>query len=478
MVELVQAQPETIALIGVVKDQIHQTLEPSPERTEVDVLLDNMAVYVKRTMGLPLDEDDLHVPEHMHFGGLTNLPSQRVCESLLRRLRVIQRFGIASYDKITRDLLFGLFPRQAPSLTGREVRLLRILYENPRVSPFQAAKELEVSAPTIRKMTHSLEEKVDLRFANYVDHRRFKLCHFGVFFVTTGPEASRELERAFRADMSTYLTTAVFDTTYQRGFASFYIPNQAKPLELFRKELRSLEEEFFQSVQIHDFNAHYLGVSFDHFDFESGDWIVEGDVTTLGLLNFVREHWDMLARPRCQKLTEFKPFDQLDFYLAKFLEGDGAAPMDRILQRLAAVGMHAPRTTVSTRKSNLYQDGSLLPVVVFDSPLLPVFTTFAIRCDEKVSEQLMVAAAQMPLTFASTSDIGCVLNVKIPMRSLGAILSLLSLVQEDEGVEEVIQIQRYKNLGSASLSGLGSKWNGNYWEWDEKEFSLPSLGLD
>lgn len=473
-----QAQPETISLIGAIKEQVHQTLEQSPERTEIDVLLDNMAVYVKRTAGMPLNQADLSVPEHMHFGGLTGLPSQRVCDSLQKRLRVIQRFGIVSHEKLTRDLLYGLFPRQAPPLTAREVRLLRILYDDPRVSPIRAAQAVRVSVPTIRKMTETLQDKVSLRFANYVDYRRFKLRHFGVYFVTTGPEASRELERLLRNEMATYLTTAVFDTTYQRGYASFLIPNQTKPLDLFHRELEALEEEFFESVQVHDHSAKYLSISFDHFDFETGDWIIEGDVTTLGLLNFVREHREMLQRARCLKLTEPRPFDKLDLYLAAFLEGDGDARMEKILARLVSVGIQSPRTTVSTRKSLLYQEGTLLPIVVFDSPLLPVFVTFAIRCDERVSEELMVAAAQMPHTFASTSDTGCVLHVMIPMRSLGAILNLLSLVREEEGVEEVIQIQRYKNLGAKTLSGLGSKWNGNYWEWNEKEFSLPSLGLE
>jgi DNA-binding Lrp family transcriptional regulator len=478
MVDCVQVQTETINVINAVKDQVHKTLESSPELTEIDILLDNMAVYVKRAMGLPLNEADLRVPEHMHFNGLVGMPSQRLCDSLLRRLRVIQRFGISSPDKITRDLLYGLFARQAPPLTGEETRLLNILYKDPRVSPPRAAHELGVSVPTIRKMTRTLEDKVDLRFANYVDHRRFKLHHIGVFFATTGPEASREVERLLRNEMSTYMTTAVFDTTYQRGYAAFLIPSQTKPLALFHREVEALEEEYFESVQVHDYDARYLAISFDHFDFETGDWIIEGDVTTLGLLNFVRENWDMLARPQCLKLTEPRPFDKLDYYLATILEGDGRARMDTTLQRLAALGIRAPRTTVSTRKSILYQEGSLLPVIVFESPMLPVFVSFAIRCDAKLTEQLLVAAAQMPHTFASTSDIGCVLHVKIPMRSLGAILNLLSLVREEEGVEEVIQIQRYKNLGSAALSRLGSKWNGNYWEWDEKEFSIPSLGLE
>ena len=139
MVDCVQVQTETINVINAVKDQVHKTLESSPELTEIDVLLDNMAVYVKRAMGLPLNEADLRVPEHMHFNGLVGMPSQRLCDSLLRRLRVIQRFGISSPDKITRDLLYGLFARQAPPLTGEETRLLNILYKDPRVSPPRAA---------------------------------------------------------------------------------------------------------------------------------------------------------------------------------------------------------------------------------------------------------------------------------------------------------------------------------------------------
>jgi hypothetical protein len=206
--------------------------------------------------------------------------------------------------------------------------------------------------------------------------------------------------------------------------------------------------------------------------------MIEGDVSTLGLLNFVRENWAILPKPRGISNTIARPFDKLDYYLACFLTGDSRAPMKKVLNRLQAVGIEVPRTTVSTRKNRLYKERALEPYFLFATPQLPFFITFAIRCEPHVAEQLAVAVAQMPQSFASISDIGCVVNVYVPSRSLGTVLNLLSLTMEEDGVHEVWQMQQYQNLGSYDPARFAPKWNGSYWTWSEEEFAIPSLGLE
>jgi DNA-binding Lrp family transcriptional regulator len=469
---------EATSLIGSVKEQIHQMVYPSTELTDMDLLLDNLAVYAKRVTGTPLTEKEQYLQAHRHFGGLVAVPRQSVLESLLRRLQVVLRFRIVSYDKVTRDLLYGLFPKHIEPLTGREVRLLNSLHNQPEASPVMIAKDFGVSVPTVRKLILRLEEKVGLRFAHLVDWRRFKLRQLGICFETKSVEASHQLEQILRNEMATYNTSAVFDATYERGYAGFRIPDQQKPLELFQQQIAALNDVFFETVQVHDAKMSSVTICFDHFDFEAGDWMIERDVMTIGLLNFVEEHFEVLPKPQFLKMKESKPFDQLDYYLATFLLSDGRLRMRSLLNQLKHVGINAPRTTVSTRKNQLLREQTLLPYVVFESPLLPIFVTFAIRCNADVAERLVVAVAQMPFSYAYISEIGCVVHVKVPMKSLGAIIHLLSLVREEEGVEEILQIQQFKNLGSASGTQLGTKWNGKYWNWSEDEFSLPSLGLE
>jgi len=443
---------------------------------DVELLLDNIGVYVKRVAGFGLTDEELRLPAYRYFSGLTAVPNNRILDSLVRRLRVVRRFHIVATERVTRALLDGLFPR-GETLTGRDVRLLTFLYRNPNSSPSTAAEALGVSRPTVRRMIRSLKEKVMLRFTNLVDWRRFKLRHIALFFTTRRVTASKRLEQVLLQEMSSYLSTAVFDSTYLRGYASFLIPDQAKPLRLFYRQVAALEDIFLENVQIHDFTAHYVAVCFDYFDYETGDWLIEGDVLAMGLLDFVREHWDILPKPRGMQMTQARPFDKLDYYLASFLQEEGRVKMAKLLERLNLVGIKAARTTVSARKNRLFREGTLVPVIVFDSPLLPVFVTFAYQCKKQLAEQLVVAAAQMPNVFASISEEGCVVNVKVPSRSLGAIIHLLSMVQE-EGVEDVLQVQRYKDLGSASPARLAPKWSGSYWRWQEEEFSLPSLGLE
>ncbi|MFX1561872.1 MAG: hypothetical protein ACFFDP_01005 [Promethearchaeota archaeon] len=469
---------EATSLIGSVKEQIHQNMDPSAKRTDIDLLLDNLEIYAKRVTGLPLTEEEQYVEAHRHFGGLVAVPQQRVFESLLRRLRVILRFRITSYEKVTRDLLYGLFPKYADPLTSREVRLLALFHNQPKASPVRIAKDLGISVPTVRKLVLKLQENVGLRFANLVDWRRFKLRQINILFETRNVEASRQLEELLQSEMSTYNTSAVFDTTYKRGYAGFMIPDQSKPLQLFQQQIAALNDVFFETAQVHDVNKSSVTICFDHFDFETGDWLIERDVMTIGLLNFVEEHWEVLPKPRILKMKDSRPFDRLDYYLATLLQGDGRARMKRITEQLKRLGIEAPRTTISTRKSQLFREKTLLPYVVFDSPLLPIFVTFAIRCDAKLAKRLVVSVAQMPFTYSYISDVGCIVNVKVPMKSLGAIIHLLSLVREEEGATDILQIQQFKNLGSASRARFGPKWNGKYWNWSEEEFSLPSLGLE
>ncbi len=467
------AASEAVSLIHSLKQQVHHTSKSQEELNQIELLLDNLAIYSKRVNGLPLTEHDYKIPAHRNFAGLVAVPKQRIYDSLVRRLRVILRFNITSSEKVTRDLLYGLVSKEVEPLSGRQIKLLSSLYLDPNISPKILARNLNVSIPTIRKETNTLREKVGLRFTYITDWRRFKLRHFGVFFIARDVEASRKLESIFKNNMGTYRTTTVFDTTYLRGFAGFRIPDQVRPIRLFREQLRVLEEEYMSLVQIHDVTENYLSICFDHFDYDSGTWMIESDVSTIGLLKFVRDNWGVLPKPRGMRYTEEGPFDQLDYYLATFLVGDGQSRMKSIQNRLAAYGIEAPRTTVSTRKTRMLKEGSLLPCILFFSPNLPFFLTFAFTCDRSVAKEISVAVAQMPISFASISDIGCVVNVYAPVRSVGPILNLLSLTREDPRVENVWQMQQYTNLGSVDPANIGHKWNGSYWEWDESEFQLP-----
>jgi len=477
-VAIVSVSSEAANLLVALKDNIHETMPSSPELTEIDSLLDNLRVYAKRVKGLPLDEEDYQLEPHRYFDGMAGVPRERVYNSLLRRLRVILRFNITSFQKVTRDLLEGLAPEEVDRISGREIRLLSLLYQRPDTPQAQMAKELRISLPTLRKDIQILEEKIGLRFANLIDWGRFKLRLYGVFFITKGVDASKNFQKILQENMSTYLSSAVFDTTLLRGFAGFKIPDQGKPLKLFNQQLEFLEDNYFEVMQVHDIKKYYQSVCFDHFDYDTSTWLVEGDVSALGLLNFVRENWTILPKPKGLPVTIARPFDELDFYLASFLVGDGHASMKKIQNRLASVGIDVPRTTVSTRKSRLFKEGTLRPYFVFSTPQLPFFISFAIRCEPYISEQLAVAVAQMPMAFAQITNIGCIVHVFVPSRSLGTIMNLLSLTLEDEGVHEVWQMQQFHNVGSADPAILAPKWNGSYWNWSEEEFAIPSLGFE
>lgn len=454
---------------------MHEAIRPSEELLEIDLLLDNLRIYSKRVQGLPLSEEEYDIEPHSDFAGLVVVPRERTYNSLLRRLKVILRFNITSYEKVSRDLLHGLITEEVDRLSGREIRFLSLLYQRPNTPQAQMAIELGVSLPTMRKDIRTLEEKIGLRFANMIDWGRFKLRPIALFFHTKSIEASQDLQKIFENEMSPYLVSASFDATMQQGFAGFRIPDQGKPLQLFQEQLQFLEDTFLESVQIHEAKKYYQSICFDHFDYETSTWLIEGDVSTLGLLNFVRENWTILPKPRGLSITLARSFDRLDYYLASFLVGDARAPMQKIQKRLASVGISVPRTTVSTRKTRLMKEGTMEPYFVFGTPQLPFFITFAIRCDPHIAEQLVVAVAQMPLAFAQVTNIGCFVNVSVPSRSLGNILNLLSRTREEDGVEEIWQMQQFRNLGSAGPAKIAEKWNGSYWNWSEEEFTIPAL---
>ena len=472
----VQSSVEVAKLLSTLKHNIHEVSRPSEELFEIDLLLDNLKLYAKRVRGEPLSEEDHRLQPYKDFAGMVVPPRERTYNSLLRRLKVILRFNITSYEKVTRDILRGLVSEETDRITGREIRLMTLLYQRPNTPQAQIAKELNVSLPTIRKDIKNLEEKVALRFMNLVDWGRFKLRHYGIFFTTSGVDASRHLAKFIDDNMSAYLRALNFDTTFQRGYAGFIIPDQGRPTQLFLEQVEFLNERFFTNYQLHQIQKYHQAICFDHFDYETSTWIIEGDVSTLGLLNFVRENWAILPKPRGLSNTLSRSFDNLDFYLACFLAGDGQAPMKKILNRLNAVDIDAPRTTVSTRKNRLYKERTLEPFFGFATPQLPFFISFAFRCEPHISEQLAVAVAQMPQGFMFISNIGCVLNIHVPSRSLGNILNLLSLTLGEEGVHEVWQMQQYQNLGSYGSARLAHKWNGSYWNWSEEEFNIPSHG--
>jgi hypothetical protein len=427
-------------------------------------------------MGVQLTETDLRLPEHHRCSGISAVPSQTVLDQLARRLRVVLRFNITSPDKLERDLLYGIFPWKVDSLTTREVSLLYFLYQHPEASPPLIASKLKTSPPTIRKRMQILIEKAGLRFAHFVDWRRFKFRFFIVCFKIKSSKSSQRLKQILGKEMLTYRRAFNLDVTQRLGWISFQIPDQAKPLQLFQRQLSQLEEAFFEKVQIHDVSRYCFSIGFDSFDFGTGNWHIEGDISTLGLLTFVKENWEVLPRPQGITYTQSKPFDQLDYFIATFLAGDGRARMEKLKNRLKGVGLPIPRTTVSTRKSQLLREKTIVPFTLFGTPLLSSFITFAFHCESEIIEQLIVSIAQMPLAFAYVSNIGCFLSVHLPSQSLGTIIHLFSSLIEEEGVQDVLQMQQPRNLGSR-IPPLGSKWNGSYWVWTEDEFSLPSLGL-
>jgi hypothetical protein len=467
---------EVADLLTTLKRNIHEVTRPSEELFEIDLLLDNLKLFAKRVKGAPLTEEDHKLQPYKDFAGMVVTPRERTYNSLLRRLKVILRFNITSYEKVTRDLLQGLISEEVDRLTGREIRLMTLLYQRPTTPQAQVAKELNVTLPTVRKDIKALEEKIGLRFANLVDWGRFKLRHYGLIFNTKGVDVSRRLANVLNKSMSSYLTTVNFDTTFLRGFAAFRIPDQGKPIQLFLEQVEFLNEHFFEWHQLHEITKYHQSLCFDHFDYDTSTWMIEGDVSTLGLLNFVRENWAILPKPKGLSNTLARPFDHLDFYLTAFLAGDGRASMKKLMDRLKTVGITAPRTTISTRKNRLFKERTMEPFFTFTTPQLPFFITFAFRCDPHIAEQLTVAVAQMPHAFASVTKIGCILHIYVPSRSLGTILNSLSVSLEEEGVHEVWQMQEFKNMGSYGVSQLAPKWNGSYWTWSEDEFAIPSLG--
>ncbi|MFX1318824.1 MAG: HTH domain-containing protein [Promethearchaeota archaeon] len=469
---------EVADLLSTLQRNIHEVLRPSEELYEIDLLLDNLRVYAKRVKGITLSDEDYRLQPYKDFSGMVVTPRERTYNSLLRRLKVILRFNITSYEKVTRDLLRGLVSDEVDRLTGREIRLMTLLYQRPTTPQREIAKEMKVSLPTIRKDIKSLEEKIDLRFANLIDWGRFKLRHYGLIFNTKGVDVSRYLANVLNKEMATYLSTVNFDTSLQRGFAAFRIPDQGKPVQLFLEQVEFLGDHFFEWHQLHQITKYHQSVCFDYFDYDTSTWMIEGDVSTLGLLNFVRENWAILPKPRGLSNTLARPFDKLDFYLTSFLVGDAHASMKKIMERLKTVDIEAPRTTISTRKNRLYKERTMEPFFTFSTPQLPFFITFAIRCEPHIAEQLSVAVAQMPQGFASITKIGCILHVYAPSRSLGTILNAISMTLEEEGVEEVWQMQEFKNMGAYGPAQLAPKWNGSYWTWSEDEFAIPSLGLE
>ena len=91
---------ETVALVQAIKEQVHESNQPNHGQKEIDLLLDNIAVYLKRAKGISLNDNDYKIQPHMYLDGLIGVPSQRISDSLVRRLRVNSLHAPYAVDEV------------------------------------------------------------------------------------------------------------------------------------------------------------------------------------------------------------------------------------------------------------------------------------------------------------------------------------------------------------------------------------------
>lgn len=444
---------------------------PLEQKADLQQLLGNILLYLKRVQVGELDDDERWYPQHRSLLFQALALSKPLAESLAERLRIVDEYQIESVERIEEMLLYGLVRRTTPALTAEHLRLLREVFAKPLGKTAQLSRHLRISRPRVVKLLHQLQDQFGLRRGLLVNPSKFKLATCTMVFRTKSYDASERLENWVRSSNPAFLKALVFDVDYRMGYLSFGVPAQQRALDCFERRAEWLRQHFMDRAHVHHATRLVCHVRFDMYEEKSGQWRIPTNLAEINTLKVTSDE-----RPdgdHAQMQIAFGKsirFSQIDYLLAES-EAFGATELADRSRFLEKSGFRLSVKTIWSRLQRLVVSGALVPYAYLSGAGFEEFVCFSACCDRSGQNLLLTVARRLPFTYTYLTEEGAALFLKKPIGWTDLVNQLAQMISEFPGVDDLMVVHQERNVGSSLSAELFKRWNEKrqFWTYEPHE---------
>lgn len=435
------------------------------ERANLAQLLTNIRLFIKRVSGVPLTKQEKAYPSHILFSHHTHIGSQDEVNSFLRRLELINRYKINESQRIISILLCEFPVKKKVALTTRKAQILHILYQNPQTPKYQIAKKLGTTSRVVSKELDELQHFFNYQIYTSLDPQKFRLNYQIILFETKSIQHSERLEKLLYQQRG-FLRAFQLDWDRRHGIIAYRFPDQREGHKMFEQRIRWLQDEFFLNAFVIRVEGHYYYMSFTNYDPSRNAFLLEPDVVSEVLLQFVKRHRRTIPSPKGFTYSKPIEFDQIDYLLAQMLFSTGeTANIDYRRNVLKYYGFKLSPKTIWKREQRLRQLKAGYPIVDLQIPGCDEQNELTIWCPPETLETLMTFPSILPYAFMYTTNIGLMLFFQRPSFGSSITSQLIRSLHQEKDVIDIQLLQYRWRFTPPSVLDIVSRWDSTQQSW-------------
>lgn len=445
--------------------------QPENKRPELEQLLTNLLLYIKRVELNDLTPEEKRFPGVPRFYFLALAPSTQLASTFYDQIRIIHDYKIRSASRI-REILIHRRGGSWPQIySSNQVNVLELLSNNPTLNASQLSHLTGKSRPTITKILNQLHNSFGFRQGYTPNTSKFKLTRCSIVFRTKSFEASQALEQWVLTKKPPFIGSLVFDLYYRNGFLVFLIPLQQRALRLFYQRADWLTRNFFQRVQIHRTVDLLWKARFDDYDVESGRWRIPEALENYphSLVNEPISSEEVNFQ-RCIRMEDPLQFSKIDYLLANS-DVMGGPTIQEKREFLKRFNFNLSTNVVWSLFKRLKKDGAVVPYVAFAGAGLEDFICLSLCCELELQSFIKSLAMFLPFSYVYTTDKGIALFFKRPLGWGTVVNRIIKETPKLSGVDDFMVVHQESQSGISLGYEIFSRWNEKrqYWRFNDEE---------
>jgi hypothetical protein len=452
-------------------ERILKRAKPENKRPELEQLLTNILLYIKRVESNDLTPEEKRFPGVPHFHFLALAPSTQLASTFYDQIHIIHDYKIQSASRIQEILIHRRGGSWPQVYSSTQVRILDLLSNNPTLNTSQLSHLTGKSRPTITKILNQIRNHFGLRQGYTSNTSKFKLARFSVVFRTKSFEASQALEQWVLAKKPPFIGSLVFGLYYRNGFIVFLVPSQQRAIRLLYQRADWLTRNFFQRVQIHRTFDLLWKARFDDYDVENGRWrtpeTLENYPHSLFSKSIPSEEVNF---QRCIRMEAPIRFSRIDYLLANsdVLGGPTIQGKREFLRRF---NYDLSANAVWSHFKRLKEESAIVPYVVYAGAGLEDFICLSLHCDSKIQDFIKSLAMLLPFSYVYVTDKGVALFFKRPLGWSAIVNRIIKETPKLPGVDDFMVVHQESQSGISLGYEIYSRWNEKrqYWEFIDED---------
>ncbi|MFX0168643.1 MAG: hypothetical protein ACFE89_04705 [Candidatus Hodarchaeota archaeon] len=410
--------PDPYQSFDIRKQAILEEVQPSPAKSDLELLLTHITLYLKRAFHAQTFTD-LNLPDHPLFSFENQPISEELASELAYRINIIAEYHLHSPKRISELLTAGLQLYRPMHFNRKQIQYIQHKGIQPELRTMALAKLLETSSRTINRDRQILFTRYGLRVAGILNPPKFGLAHFGIYF--SGPSLKTSLrfkqwlnKQLFFGDAFPFLTGAMFDVDQISGVFTLFVPDQVQWLKQLHQTIQWIKDVFLDDVEIHQIRGFFANISLDFYDYGSQQWKISPDLHTEAVLRFIEEHGSQFTPLQGfiyhGEPMAFHPTDWLltittcEGLLSKFEQRDllhhNAFPLSE--------------KTIWTHLRKLRQKEAYFPYLTFSRMAFEDVLCLLISCEKPTLNILYQLITQYPMVQLFPTDDGAIILIGLP----------------------------------------------------------------